>query len=55
MKKRILSAFLALTMAVTLLPAASAAATQEEMLQAQRTYINPNSTRDLCDFAERLL
>ena len=34
MKKRILSAFLALTMAVTLLPAASAAATQEEMLQA---------------------
>lgn len=28
---------------------------KEEMLQAQRTYINPNSTRDLCDFAERLL
>ena len=28
---------------------------KEEMLQAQRTYVNPNSTRDLCDFAERLL
>lgn len=28
---------------------------KEEMLQAQRTYVNPNSTRELCDFAERLL
>ena len=28
---------------------------REEMLQAQQTYINRNSTRDLCDFAESLV
>ena len=28
---------------------------REEMLQAQQTYINRNSTRDLCDFAENLV
>ncbi|HJA93621.1 MAG TPA: hypothetical protein H9717_11010 [Candidatus Eisenbergiella merdipullorum] len=28
---------------------------KEEMLEAQHRYINPNSTRDLCDFAEKLV
>ena len=41
-----------------LLPALSALrrtpGLKEEMLQAQKTFINPNSVCDLCDFAERL-